>query len=82
MLFGNHGQARMLTHERHSRLLLAWGPQSKAAEPIVAAMVRMLSPLPPELRRSLPPQSKRTTIRHGNAWTTGRLLKYSPPRCT
>ena len=38
MLFGNHGQAP---------LLLAWRPQSKAAEPIAAAMVKMLPPLPP-----------------------------------
>ena len=32
---------------------MARRPQSKAAEPIGAALLRMLSPLPPELRRSV-----------------------------
>ena len=53
MLFGNRGQALLLLHERHSRLLLARRLNSKAATPIAAAMARMLSPLPPELRRSV-----------------------------
>lgn len=53
MLFGNRGQSLLLLHERHSRLLLAWRPASKAAAPIAAAMVRLLAPLPAEWRRSV-----------------------------
>ena len=53
MLFGNHGPVLLLLHERHSRLLLACRLPGKAAPPIAAAIARMLSPLPPELRRSV-----------------------------
>ena len=71
MLFGNHGQALLLLHERHSRLLLAWRPPSKAAEPIGAALLRMLSPLPAELRRSVTFDHGTEFARHYRLHTRG-----------
>ena len=45
--------AQLARTKDYSRLLLAWRPGSKAAEPIGAEPVRILSPLPTELRRSV-----------------------------
>lgn len=53
MLFAKYGQAILTLHERTSRLLIAFKPQSKAAEPIAAIIARLLMPLPVELRQSI-----------------------------
>lgn len=53
MLFARYGQALLALHERSSRLLIAVKPQSKAAQPIAAAIARLLEPLPAPLRQSI-----------------------------
>lgn len=53
MLFKSYGQAILTLHERHSRLLIAVRPPSKAAEPIAKAMADILVPLPPVWRQTV-----------------------------
>jgi len=53
MLFAKYGQAILTLHERHSRILLAHRPPSKASRPIVAALHRMLEPIPKPMRQTL-----------------------------
>ena len=53
MLFARYGQAILLTHERQSRILQAKRQPSKAAQPVIDALVAMLAELPPPLRRSM-----------------------------
>jgi len=53
MLFRIYGQAVLTLHERHSRLLIAVRPPSKAAQPIATAMRAILSPLPEPWRQTI-----------------------------
>ena len=53
MLFRTYGQAVLVLHERHSRLLLAVRPHGKAAGPIASAISRLLAPLPPPWRQTI-----------------------------
>ena len=53
MLFAKYGQAILVTHERHSRLLCLSRQPSKAAEPVVKKLTELLGPLPRSLRRSI-----------------------------
>jgi len=53
MLFSLYGQAVLTLHERHSRLLVAVRPPSKAAEPIAQAMTDILAPLPEPWRQTV-----------------------------
>ena len=53
MLFKTYGQAILTLHERHTRLLIAVRPPSKAAEPIAKAMADILAPLPPAWRQTV-----------------------------
>jgi transposase, IS30 family len=53
MLFKTYGQAILTLHERHSRLLVAVRPPSKAAGPIAKAMADILGPLPPPWRQTV-----------------------------
>jgi IS30 family transposase len=53
MLFTKYGQAVLTLHERHSRLLLAARPTSKAADLIATQLIDWLAELPPSLRRTL-----------------------------
>jgi len=53
MLFSRYGQAILVTHERHSRLLLATRQPNKAAEPVVQQLLRQFAALPEPLRCSL-----------------------------
>ena len=53
MLFSTYGQAILTLHERHTRLLIAVRPPSKASEPIAKAMMDILAPLPPEWRQTV-----------------------------
>ena len=53
MLFKTYGQAILTLHERHSRLLIAVRPSSKAADPIAKAMRNILAPLPELWRQTV-----------------------------
>jgi IS30 family transposase len=53
MLFAKYGQAILTLHERHSRILLAYRPPSKASRPIIAALHRMLEPIPEPMRQTV-----------------------------
>ena len=53
MLFRRSGQAVLTLHDRHSRLLLAVRPPSKAAAPIAGTLTRLLTPLPPPWRQTV-----------------------------
>ena len=53
MLFKTYGQAVLTLHERHSRLLIAVRPPSKAAGPIAKAMRKILAPLPEPWRQTV-----------------------------
>jgi len=53
MLFARYGQAILITHERHSRLLLATRQPNKSATPVVRRLLDQFTPLPPALRRSI-----------------------------
>jgi IS30 family transposase len=53
MLFSTPGQAILVAHERHSRLTIAVHQPSLKADPVAAALVDLLRPLPPKLRRSI-----------------------------
>ena len=53
MLFRTYGQAVLTLHERHSRLIIALRPPGKAADPIASAIAEVLSPFPPQLRRTI-----------------------------
>ncbi len=47
------GQAIIVAHERRSRITLAVHQTSLKADPVAAALTRMLQPLPARLRRSI-----------------------------
>ena len=53
MLFGNRGKSLLTLVERHSRLLLAQPLTSKAATPVASASAQLLSPFPPQWRRTV-----------------------------
>lgn len=54
MLFSTYGQAALVLHERHSRLLLVQRlPEGKAAEPIAAAIGQVLGSLPAAARQTI-----------------------------
>ena len=53
MLFSKPGQQVLALHERHSRMILAARPKSKAAEPIACRISTIFSRLPPRLRQTV-----------------------------
>jgi transposase, IS30 family len=53
MLFRAYGQAILTLHERQSRLLIATRPSTKAAEPIIKAIKKIMSSLPPQYRKTI-----------------------------
>ena len=53
MLFGRSGPVLLAVHERCSRLLLAVRQAGKAADPVAAALERLLAPLPPPWRQTV-----------------------------
>ncbi len=53
MLFRTYGQAVLTLHERHSRIILAVRPPSKAADPIASAISELLAPLPMPWRQTM-----------------------------
>lgn len=67
MLFSVAGQAILVAHERHSRLTIAVQQNSLKADPVAAALTRMLHPLPARLRRSV-------TFDNGSEFTHHRQI--------
>jgi IS30 family transposase len=67
MLFSKYGQAVLTLHERHSRLLIAARPASKAAEPIARYLYDVFAHLPAQLRRTI-------TFDNGTEFARHRLL--------
>jgi IS30 family transposase len=63
MLFSTPGQAILVVHERQSRLTIAVHQPSLKADPVAGALVGLLRPLPPKLRRSI-------TFDNGTEFTT------------
>ena len=53
MMFRIRKQVVLTLHERHSRLIIAVRPPSKAARPIARAMCSILAQMPPRWRRSV-----------------------------
>jgi IS30 family transposase len=53
MLFAKYGQAILTVHERHSRLLLATRPPSKAADGVASHLLDLFELLPPSLRLTI-----------------------------
>jgi IS30 family transposase len=53
MLFSSPGQAILVAHERRSRLTIAVRQNSLKADPVAAALTRLLRPVPPDLRQSI-----------------------------
>jgi IS30 family transposase len=53
MLFSAPGKAILVAHERQSRLTIAMPQQNLKADPVAAALTRMLRPMPPTMRRSI-----------------------------
>jgi IS30 family transposase len=53
LLFSRYGQSVLVAQERASRFVLLAKPPSRKAEPTAAQLHTWLSPLPPQLRRTL-----------------------------
>jgi transposase, IS30 family len=53
MMFAKYGQAVLTVHERQSRIILATRPRDKAARRIARHLVRLFTPMPPELRKTV-----------------------------
>ena len=53
MLFSQYGQAVLVIHERHSRLLVVSRQPSKAAEPVATKLAELFDSLPLPLRRTI-----------------------------
>ena len=53
LLFSRYGQSVLVAQERASRFVLLAKPPSRQAEPTAAQLHNWLSPLPPQLRRTL-----------------------------
>jgi IS30 family transposase len=53
MLFATYGQVILVAHERCSRYLRASQQPSKAAQPVIASLLKMLRPLPQRLRQTM-----------------------------
>src|SRR5215203_5145286 len=53
MLFAKYGQAVLIAHERHSRLLCLSRQPSKAADPVANKLTELFSALPQSLRRTI-----------------------------
>jgi len=53
MLFAKYGQALLIAHERHSRLLFVSRQPSKAAKPVVRKLTQLFRSLPAQLRRTI-----------------------------
>jgi transposase, IS30 family len=53
ILFSRYGQAVLTVHERSSRIILATRPPDKAAKRVARHLLRLFTPLPPHLRKTI-----------------------------
>jgi IS30 family transposase len=53
MLFARYGQAVLTVHERQSRIILATRPSNKAASGVARHLVRLFTPMPANLRKTV-----------------------------
>ncbi len=53
MLFAKYGQAVLTVHERQSRIVLATRPPNKAANGVARHLVRLFTPIPAQLRKTV-----------------------------
>src|SRR3546814_12013671 len=80
MPFSITGQAVLIAHERHSRLTIALRQNSLKADPVPAALVPMLVPMPAALRRSITSDNGTDFNLHkANANPTQPQPSFSPP---
>jgi IS30 family transposase len=79
MLFAKYGQAILTLHERRSRILLAQRPPSKASRPIIAALYRMLAPIPEPLRQTLTFDNGTEFAKHLQLRTLGIATYFCDP---
>jgi len=79
MLFKTYGQAILVLHERHSRLLIAFRPPGKDAEPIATAIGDILAPLPPSWRQTVTFDNGTEFARHYNLHALGLQTFFCDP---
>jgi transposase, IS30 family len=79
MLFAKYGQAVLTVHDRHSRLLLAVRPPSKAADGIVRHLLALLRPLPPDLRQTVTFDNGTEFARHRKLHSLGIKTFFCDP---
>jgi len=53
MLFAKYGQAILVAHERHSRLLMLFRLENKAAKPVISQLLNLFNCLPEDLRKTI-----------------------------
>jgi IS30 family transposase len=53
ILFAKYGQAVLTVHERQSRIILAARPPDKAAKGVARHLLRLFTPMPPALRKTI-----------------------------
>jgi IS30 family transposase len=79
MLFAKYGQAILTLHDRHSRLILAERPSSKASRPIIAALHRMLMPIPQPMRQTITFDNGTEFAQHLQLRTLGIATYFCDP---
>jgi IS30 family transposase len=67
ILFSKYGQAVLTVHERQSRIILATRPPDKAARRVARHLLRLFTPMPPALRKTI-------TFDNGTEFARHRLL--------
>lgn len=76
MLFRTHGQAVLVLHERHSRFTCLVRQPSKAAQPVLQALLGLLAPLPAALRKTITFDNGTEFAHHHRLTTTLGLATF------
>jgi transposase, IS30 family len=79
MLFARYGQAILTLHERHSRLLIAARAPSKAAQPIVRLLRRLLQTMPQPFRKTITFDNGTEFARHRQLRPLGLTTYFCDP---
>ena len=79
MLFARYGQAILTLHERHSRLLIAARVPSKAAQPIVRLLRRLLQTMPQPFRKTITFDNGTEFARHRQLRPLGLTTYFCDP---
>jgi transposase, IS30 family len=79
MLFARYGQAILTLHERHSRLLIAARAPSKAAQPIVRLLRRLLQTMPEPFRKTITFDNGTEFARHLQLRSLGLATYFCDP---